>query len=70
MTSKYLFRWKFQINLIINLYFQSGVPRTGYRGVVTFMHKGRRVYLAPSADWKGNYLFDSYNNLFFIILYN
>lgn len=36
----------------INL-FQSGVPRTGYRGVVSFMYKGRRVYLAPPADWKG-----------------
>lgn len=34
-------------------FFQSGVPRTGYRGVVSFMYKGRRVYLAPPADWKG-----------------
>jgi len=33
--------------------FRSGVPRTGYRGVVSFMYKGRRVYLAPSANWKG-----------------
>ncbi|GBL87246.1 Alpha-1,3-mannosyl-glycoprotein 2-beta-N-acetylglucosaminyltransferase [Araneus ventricosus] len=33
--------------------FKSGVPRTGYRGVVSFMYKGRRVYLAPPADWKG-----------------
>jgi GNT-I family. len=32
---------------------QSGVPRTGYRGVVSFLYKGRRVYLAPSANWKG-----------------
>lgn len=33
--------------------FKSGVPRTGYRGVVSFLYKGRRVYLAPPADWKG-----------------
>nr|CAD7397285.1 unnamed protein product [Timema poppensis] len=33
--------------------FRSGVPRTGYRGVVSFMYKGRRVYLAPNANWKG-----------------
>ncbi|GLH00155.1 Alpha-1,3-mannosyl-glycoprotein 2-beta-N-acetylglucosaminyltransferase [Gryllus bimaculatus] len=32
--------------------FRSGVPRTGYRGVVSFMYKGRRVYLAPNANWK------------------
>jgi hypothetical protein len=32
---------------------QSGVPRTGYRGVVSFLYKGRRVYLAPSVNWKG-----------------
>ncbi|GAB6032093.1 mannosyl (alpha-1,3-)-glycoprotein beta-1,2-N-acetylglucosaminyltransferase [Chamberlinius hualienensis] len=32
---------------------KSGVPRTGYRGIVSFMYKGRRVYLAPPADWKG-----------------
>uniref|UniRef100_A0A4D5RJ91 Alpha-1,3-mannosyl-glycoprotein 2-beta-N-acetylglucosaminyltransferase n=1 Tax=Ixodes scapularis TaxID=6945 RepID=A0A4D5RJ91_IXOSC len=33
--------------------FKSGVPRTGYRGVVSMMYKGRRVYVAPPADWKG-----------------
>lgn len=33
--------------------FKSGVPRTGYRGVVSVMFKGRRVYVAPPADWKG-----------------
>ncbi|KAI1280389.1 Alpha-1,3-mannosyl-glycoprotein 2-beta-N-acetylglucosaminyltransferase [Halotydeus destructor] len=32
---------------------KSGVPRTGYRGVVSFMHKRRRVYLAPPPDWRG-----------------
>uniref|UniRef100_A0A224YSS7 Alpha-1,3-mannosyl-glycoprotein 2-beta-N-acetylglucosaminyltransferase n=1 Tax=Rhipicephalus zambeziensis TaxID=60191 RepID=A0A224YSS7_9ACAR len=33
--------------------FKSGVPRTGYRGVVSLLYKGRRVYVAPPADWKG-----------------
>ncbi|XP_034230393.1 alpha-1,3-mannosyl-glycoprotein 2-beta-N-acetylglucosaminyltransferase-like isoform X2 [Thrips palmi] len=33
--------------------FRSGVPRTAYRGIVTFMYNKRRVYLAPSANWKG-----------------
>jgi alpha-1,3-mannosyl-glycoprotein beta-1,2-N-acetylglucosaminyltransferase len=33
--------------------FKSGVPRTGYRGVVSFIYKRRRVYLAPPPDWKG-----------------
>ncbi|KAK6620244.1 hypothetical protein RUM44_006645 [Polyplax serrata] len=32
--------------------FRSGVPRTAYRGVVTFSYKGRRVYLAPHSNWK------------------
>lgn len=32
--------------------FKSGVPRAGYRGIVSFVFKGRRVYLAPPADWK------------------
>lgn len=32
---------------------KSGVPRTGYRGIVTFAYKGRKVFLAPPADWKG-----------------
>ncbi|XP_055487822.1 LOW QUALITY PROTEIN: alpha-1,3-mannosyl-glycoprotein 2-beta-N-acetylglucosaminyltransferase b [Leucoraja erinacea] len=32
---------------------KSGVPRSGYRGVVTFMYRGRRVYLAPPRDWSG-----------------
>ena len=30
---------------------KSGVPRTGYRGVVGFLHRGRRVYLAPPEGW-------------------
>lgn len=33
--------------------FRSGVPRSGYRGVVSFIHNKRRVYLAPSANWHG-----------------
>lgn len=33
--------------------FRSGVPRSGYRGVVTFFYNGRRVHLAPNANWSG-----------------
>ncbi|XP_069054416.1 alpha-1,3-mannosyl-glycoprotein 2-beta-N-acetylglucosaminyltransferase b [Lepisosteus oculatus] len=32
---------------------KSGVPRAGYRGVVSFLHRGRRVYLAPPPGWSG-----------------
>jgi len=32
--------------------FKSGVPRTGYRGIVSFMYKGKRIYLAPPPNWK------------------
>ncbi|NXS60831.1 MGAT1 acetylglucosaminyltransferase, partial [Brachypteracias leptosomus] len=32
---------------------KSGVPRAGYRGVVTCLYRGRRVYLAPPRDWPG-----------------
>lgn len=32
---------------------KSGVPRAGYRGVVTFMYRSRRVFLAPPEDWNG-----------------
>ncbi|XP_048375926.2 alpha-1,3-mannosyl-glycoprotein 2-beta-N-acetylglucosaminyltransferase b isoform X2 [Stegostoma tigrinum] len=32
---------------------KSGVPRAGYRGVVAFVYRGRRVYLAPPQDWTG-----------------
>ncbi|CAK6970612.1 alpha-1%2C3-mannosyl-glycoprotein 2-beta-N-acetylglucosaminyltransferase b isoform X1 [Scomber scombrus] len=32
---------------------KSGVPRTGYRGVVSFLHRGRRVFLAlPEGSMK------------------
>ncbi|XP_056271790.1 alpha-1,3-mannosyl-glycoprotein 2-beta-N-acetylglucosaminyltransferase b isoform X1 [Pseudoliparis swirei] len=30
---------------------KSGVPRTGYRGVVDFLYRGRRVFLAPPEGW-------------------
>lgn len=33
--------------------FRSGVPRTGYRGIVSFMFNGRRVFLAPHPSWRG-----------------
>ncbi|XP_058058581.1 alpha-1,3-mannosyl-glycoprotein 2-beta-N-acetylglucosaminyltransferase [Anopheles bellator] len=33
--------------------FKSGVPRTAYRGIVSFFYNGQRVYLAPNANWKG-----------------
>ncbi|KAI0220616.1 Alpha-1,3-mannosyl-glycoprotein 2-beta-N-acetylglucosaminyltransferase [Lamellibrachia satsuma] len=32
---------------------KSGVGRAGYRGVITFMFNGRRVYLAPPSTWSG-----------------
>ncbi|XP_063041328.1 alpha-1,3-mannosyl-glycoprotein 2-beta-N-acetylglucosaminyltransferase b isoform X2 [Engraulis encrasicolus] len=30
---------------------KSGVPRAGYRGVVSFMSRGRRIFLAPPDGW-------------------
>nr|CAB3263804.1 alpha-1,3-mannosyl-glycoprotein 2-beta-N-acetylglucosaminyltransferase-like [Phallusia mammillata] len=33
--------------------FKSGVPRTAYRGVVTTLFKGVRVYVAPDQNWTG-----------------
>ncbi|XP_053592885.1 alpha-1,3-mannosyl-glycoprotein 2-beta-N-acetylglucosaminyltransferase isoform X1 [Microplitis demolitor] len=33
--------------------FRSGVPRTGYRGVITFFYNNRRVHLAPNTNWNG-----------------
>ncbi|XP_050427905.1 alpha-1,3-mannosyl-glycoprotein 2-beta-N-acetylglucosaminyltransferase [Adelges cooleyi] len=33
--------------------FKSGVPRTAYKGIISFTYENRRVYLAPSNDWKG-----------------
>ncbi|XP_070499162.1 alpha-1,3-mannosyl-glycoprotein 2-beta-N-acetylglucosaminyltransferase [Chironomus tepperi] len=33
--------------------FKSGVPRTAYAGIVSSFFNNRRVYLAPSTNWKG-----------------
>lgn len=30
---------------------KSGVPRAGYRGVVSFFLRGKRIYLTPPAGW-------------------
>ncbi|XP_026227385.1 alpha-1,3-mannosyl-glycoprotein 2-beta-N-acetylglucosaminyltransferase a [Anabas testudineus] len=30
---------------------KSGVPRTGYRGTVSFLSRGKRIYLAPPPGW-------------------
>ncbi|XP_051991609.1 alpha-1,3-mannosyl-glycoprotein 2-beta-N-acetylglucosaminyltransferase-like isoform X1 [Xyrauchen texanus] len=30
---------------------KSGVPRAGYRGVVSFISRGRRIFLAPPEGW-------------------
>ena len=32
---------------------KAGVPRMAYRGVVSFMYKNLRVYLAPPRNWNG-----------------
>ncbi|OQV23689.1 Alpha-1,3-mannosyl-glycoprotein 2-beta-N-acetylglucosaminyltransferase [Hypsibius exemplaris] len=33
--------------------FKAGVPRCGYRGVVTLFRNGRRIFLAPPIGWNG-----------------
>lgn len=33
--------------------FKAGVPRTAYRGIISFVFRNRRVYLAPPSDWTG-----------------
>ncbi|KAG7174647.1 Alpha-1-3-mannosyl-glycoprotein 2-beta-N-acetylglucosaminyltransferase-like, partial [Homarus americanus] len=33
--------------------FKAGVPRTGYKGVITFFYGGLRIFLSPSNNWKG-----------------
>ncbi|XP_060536703.1 alpha-1,3-mannosyl-glycoprotein 2-beta-N-acetylglucosaminyltransferase [Cylas formicarius] len=33
--------------------FKSGVPRTAYKGIVTFHYRGRTVHLTPYLGWKG-----------------
>lgn len=30
---------------------KSGVPRAGYRGVVSFFSRGKRIYVAPPDGW-------------------
>lgn len=32
---------------------KSGVPRAGYRGIVSFLYKNRRTYLSPPSFWNG-----------------
>ena len=32
---------------------KSGIPRTAYRGVVTFVYMGIRVYFVPAKPWAG-----------------
>eukprot|EP00795_Rhopilema_esculentum_P013361 gene13361-4214_t len=32
---------------------KAGVPRTAYKGIVSFVHNGKRVYLTPPSDWTG-----------------
>lgn len=32
--------------------FKSGVPRTGYMGIVTTFYKNQRIFLAPSTKWE------------------
>ncbi|XP_021347461.1 alpha-1,3-mannosyl-glycoprotein 2-beta-N-acetylglucosaminyltransferase-like isoform X2 [Mizuhopecten yessoensis] len=32
--------------------FKAGVPRVAYRGVVSFIFHGQRIYLAPKQDWQ------------------
>jgi len=36
-----------------DVWLQSGVPRCGYRGIVSIMVSGRRVYLSPPSGWRG-----------------
>lgn len=33
--------------------FKAGVPRTGYKGVITFFYGGLRIFLSPGNNWKG-----------------
>lgn len=32
---------------------QAGVPRTAYKGIVTFMYKNKRIHLVPKDTWQG-----------------
>ncbi|XP_077577934.1 alpha-1,3-mannosyl-glycoprotein 2-beta-N-acetylglucosaminyltransferase a [Stigmatopora nigra] len=49
-SSKESFRL-FAKNLGVMDDFKSGVPRTGYKGVVALFYRGRRVYLVPPPGW-------------------
>ncbi|XP_056458481.1 alpha-1,3-mannosyl-glycoprotein 2-beta-N-acetylglucosaminyltransferase a [Gadus chalcogrammus] len=49
-SSKESFKWLAR-SLGVMEDLKSGVPRTGYRGVVSFMTRGQRVYLAPPPGW-------------------
>lgn len=40
-----------QFGLMTDL--KAGVPRTAYKGIVTFVRKDKRIYLTPQADWSG-----------------
>lgn len=33
--------------------FKAGVPRTAYKGIVTFYRNNRRIYIAPPKGWQG-----------------
>ncbi len=33
--------------------FKAGVPRTAYKGIISFIKDGRRVYLTPYPGWTG-----------------
>eukprot|EP00794_Sanderia_malayensis_P017510 gene17510-19260_t len=33
--------------------FKAGVPRTAYKGIITFMKDGKRIYLTPYPGWDG-----------------
>ena len=40
-----------QFGLMTDL--KAGVPRTAYKGIVSFIRKNKRIYLTPTADWVG-----------------
>merc|ERR1712212_704768 len=33
--------------------FKAGVPRTGYKGVISFFYGKNRIFLAPGNNWQG-----------------
>lgn len=33
--------------------FRSGIPRTAYKGIISFTYANRRVYLVPDKEWHG-----------------